>query len=291
MSRSLNRLTNSRRPENTKKQMDPKLFEFIQYCHLVYPNDPFPTHITFEKVFPFVFYQAFREQRDPSKRRKKGQPVQFNKEEFDYMQRLFRQNGVATDIDPNDFPLPLKPVGYEAWKQYRVVIKNLFNEQVSLKQQAQGWEHIWQMSCRDIEKHVKCRRALVRRANFEEKFSSDFAPYSVVERYGDIERVLFNKADVSSVRSQVTALRHRYCLLMLTSGILRCESLYRAELSDLFGLIHPKVAKDVHQPYLLIMQIQIGKTNTDGTKLYGRATRHKDVKLCPIGALSFYLMV
>ena len=32
-----------------------------------------------------------------------------------------------------------------------------------------------------------------------------------------------------------------------------------------------------------------GKTNQHGLKIFGRALRHKDVALCPFGALSFYL--
>jgi hypothetical protein len=41
--------------------------------------------------------------------------------------------------------------------------------------------------------------------------------------------------------------------------------------------------------FIMINQIAVGKTN-HGRTLYGRATRHKDVNLCCIGALSFYLM-
>ncbi|MGL5936676.1 MAG: hypothetical protein ACRCZI_13765, partial [Cetobacterium sp.] len=49
-----------------------------------------------------------------------------------------------------------------------------------------------------------------------------------------------------------------------------------------------KQATDVHQPYVMINQIPIGKT-THGRKQYGRATRHKDPRLCCIGAFSMYV--
>jgi Centromere DNA-binding protein complex CBF3 subunit, domain 2 len=46
---------------------------------------------------------------------------------------------------------------------------------------------------------------------------------------------------------------------------------------------------DVHRPWLLITQLQFGKTN-HGQKLYGRATRHRNVKLCAAGGVAFYMM-
>jgi len=64
--------------------------------------------------------------------------------------------------------------------------------------------------------------------------------------------------------------------------------LYRAELSDFLALRVPKKDKDVHPMFLMINQIDIGKT-THGRTQYGRATRHKDVNLCSVGSLAFYL--
>jgi hypothetical protein len=74
----------------------------------------------------------------------------------------------------------------------------------------------------------------------------------------------------------------------MTSGILRSESLYRAELSDFMGVTLNDNKSDIHPMFVMVNQIAIGKTN-HGRTLYGRATRHKDVRLCCVGALSFYL--
>jgi Centromere DNA-binding protein complex CBF3 subunit, domain 2 len=88
-----------------------------------------------------------------------------------------------------------------------------------------------------------------------------------------------------------TRLRHRCCLLYLTSAILRSKSLYKADLSDFFGLSPPKKEVDVHQPWILINQIAEGKT-THGKLQYGRAIRHKDVCRCAVGGIriAIYLM-
>jgi hypothetical protein len=74
----------------------------------------------------------------------------------------------------------------------------------------------------------------------------------------------------------------------MTSGILRSESLYRAELSDFMGVTLNDNKSDIRPMLVMVNQIAIGKNNHDRT-LYGRATRHKDVRLCCVGALSFYL--
>ena len=49
-------------------------------------------------------------------------------------------------------------------------------------------------------------------------------------------------------------------------------------------------ATDPHPMFLLAMQIAQGKTN-HSTILYGRATRHREVSQCAVGALLFYLAI
>ena len=80
----------------------------------------------------------------------------------------------------------------------------------------------------------------------------------------------------------MATLQDRYCLLMSTNGILQGESLFKCKLSDLCDLVHDNVM--IHG-----MQIATGKTN--GLKiLYGQCICHKNVNLCAIGALGFYLL-
>ena len=79
------------------------------------------------------------------------------------------------------------------------------------------------------------------------------------------------------------------CLLFLTSAALRSDSLYKADVSDFFGMSPPKKDGDVHQPWILINQIAEGKTS-HGKMQYGRAIRHKDVKQCAVGGIAMYMM-
>jgi len=281
-------LTNVTRPPNTVLAIQPKLDEFSEFCYAYFASTSYPVHVTYKKVYMFMFYQAFREKKSKRGRWRSGQP-RFDKAACQELFGPYHQNSQLA-LNVEEFPLPHQPIGYSTFKQYRMAIKTLYDEQVQTNMQSTPWDHIWQKSLKVLEKHVRDRLVMVNRAQHKEKYNHSFAPYGMVEDYPKMESVMFENADSSHPRSLCTALRHRYCLLHLTSGILRCESLYRAELSDFFCLTHPKVTRDVHQPLLMISQISVGKIN-HGRLLYGRATRHQDVNLCPVGALAFYLQV
>ena len=77
---------------------------------------------------------------------------------------------------------------------------------------------------------------------------------------------MWEKASGSGWRSCLAWLRNRYCFLQTYSGILRCESVQKAELSDLLSIDMQK-SSDIHNIELLVMQIATGKTN-QGRRLY-----------------------
>lgn len=77
-------------------------------------------------------------------------------------------------------------------------------------------------------------------------------------------------------------------MLLLSTSVLRSESLHRAEASDFFGLVPPMKHNDVHKMHLQIHQIAIGKT-THGMNQWGRATRHIDPRLCAIGGTALHM--
>ena len=122
-----------------------------------------------------------------------------------------------------------------------------------------------------------------------EKVVSEFAPYAIVEHYGSIENKLFLNVNLSiGERLFCAALWHDFCFLYLTSGILRGESVYQADLSNFLGITMASNSRELHQLYIMLMHIPFGKTNC-GFIRYGHATRHCDVCLCCICGLSLYL--
>eukprot|EP00536_Pseudo-nitzschia_multiseries_P006942 jgi/Psemu1/16486/gm1.16486_g len=78
----------------------------------------------------------------------------------------------------------------------------------------------------------------------------------------------------------IAALRDRFCFLMMHCGVMRSESLFKCELSDLCSII--KSDEDAHSCLIFMMQIMTGKTDHQKT-LYGHVLRHRDANMCPNG--------
>ena len=274
------------RPENTQKAMDPKAREYFTYCDLEYPNDPFKYILEYTKVYKFMYYQAFREQKP------RGGKKDINKELFDvevYRELMASFMGFNTDsVDAlNNYPRPTKPIGKATFDQYKAVFRKMYKVQTAKNVLNLHWDSIWKMGLDEMALHVKTRAPRVKRETYQEKVSGELTPYIIVEEFSAIEQTLWNDSKVQGRRLTATRLRHRYCLQHLTAGILRCESLHKAEWSDFLGITIPKRLTDIDDMYIMINQIPIGKTN-HGRTLYGRAIRHKDVRLCCIGGLAFY---
>jgi len=277
------------RPDNTSKALDPKAIEYHQFCAYEFPDDPYGYHLCYENVYRFMYYQVFREQKVRGGNRVAlTQGTHFDSTDYNKVIGTMEQ----AQRDGNScYPTPQRPIGKGVFDQYKAMFRRVYKYQVAGNYTSLHWDQIWKMGMDTLEEHVKTRKASIAKANYAEKVTSEFAPYGIVEHYGSIERnFYFDSSSAMNSRCVVTRLRHRYCLLHLTSGILRCESLYRAELSDFIGINIPNRDMDIHQPYIMVNQCATGKTNK-GRVLYGRATRHKDVRLCCIGALSMYLML
>jgi Centromere DNA-binding protein complex CBF3 subunit, domain 2/Transcriptional activator of glycolytic enzymes len=280
------------RPANTAKTMDNKIREFFQFCDLQYPNDPYNYILEFEKVYRFMFYQSFREQKkrggSKQERLARAQGDYFDNEL--YVSIVSRFNSIpdeGPDV-PRLFPIPKNPIGVSTFDMYKAVFRKIYKVQLARKVNERHWEQIWQLGLDELYHHVKERAPKLKKETYQEKVDGAFSPYSIVEHYDKIEAQFWDDSNTQGRRSIHCALRHRFCILYLTSGILRSESLYRAELSDFLCFKCPKLETDVHDLFLMINQIPVGKT-THGKVQYGRATRHKNVVLCAVGAMAFYL--
>ena len=275
----------------TDKSYTPKIREFFHFCRLLYPESPSKYVLDFDKVYRFMFYTCFREQfprgLSKAKRAQLARGEYFDIAKYREIAKHFEgpsQTSILT------YPTPKKPINFQAFDTYMSVLKKIHEIQVAQGYNRHSWEQIYQQGLKNLKKHVECRKAKIQKENYEEKISAEFSPYALVAEYTKIENELWKDSQHSvGFRSIATSLRHRYALLHLTCGILRCESLYRAELSDFLGMYPPERDTDCHRMFIMINQFTFGKTNK-GRKLYGRAARHRDVRVCAIGGLSFYLM-
>jgi Centromere DNA-binding protein complex CBF3 subunit, domain 2/Transcriptional activator of glycolytic enzymes len=280
-------IRNASRPENTRKTQEPKIKEFESYCDQCFPGDPFKHNLGPEKVYRFMYYQAFREKKKCGGRSKRAieEEERFDKAQFDEIMKTYGASAGPLIA----YPTPINPIAKSTFESYKAVIKLIHTEQEARRVCGLHWSQIWLNPCNHLHKLVKERAPMIKKLTYQEKVDGEFAPYTIVERYEEIEEELWNDSALAvGKRSICTQLRHLCCVKYLTAGILRSESLHRAELSDFLGLNIPKLDSDVHRPWLMVQQIPIGKTN-HGQKLYGRATRHSKVELCAVGGCSFYL--
>jgi hypothetical protein len=244
-------------PESSNKIYDGKTAEYFQYCDYCHPNDPYSKILDANKVYKFMFYQAFRGQKERGGPRVNNRTViKFDPEKYREVIKLYETWMLGnTGIQP---PEPKKPVQLSTIDQYKAVFRHLHKRQCAQRVTSSVWEQIWTLPLVELHNLVKNRRSSVKRSNYEEKLEAEFAPYSAVDKYDKIEHELWMRGK-SNHRSAGTWLRHRYILLHSTSGILRCESIYRAELSDFLGLTLKK-KEDPHPLFLMITQLAQGKS-------------------------------
>lgn len=257
---------------NTKIAYDRKGKEFLAFCKAVYSSQDIPTTVTEEKVFGFLFYQAYRPCRKRGRKRNASADVIFDLEEFN---SVINQENISA-----------KPVAYDVVNQYLCSILKIWKKQVDMNANNLSRDQIRSERVQRLLMTVKTRKKTVARLNFEEKLESEFLPFLLVEKIPSIEMELFRR-NAFSKKFCLGALRDRFCFLMTNGGILRGESLFNSELSDLCDLI--KEDEGPHKCHILVMRIAVGKTNALKT-LYGRVMRHKDFRLCPIGALAMYFL-
>ena len=155
---------------------------------------------------------------------------------------------------------PKKGLQVESLWQYRAVLRHVHRLQVARGANNYAWEHIWTDPCDQLLKLVQSRKRVAQATNYDEKMEAAFAPFVAVDKYQDIESVLWDQGS-GHVRSAAAGLRNRYVLLHTTSAILRHESLEKAELSDFLD-VRVQLPTDPHPIDVMVTQLPIGKFAT-----------------------------
>ncbi|KAG7360183.1 centromere DNA-binding like protein [Nitzschia inconspicua] len=275
------------RKDNTKKAYDRKTQEYREFVHCKFSfQDPYQREVVeHEKVYSFMFYCCFRENKVGKKapKKPKNAPL-FDEQEYDQVLATFQNQ-------PRDGPRlePKHGLKASAIQQYKCAIKKLHQLQQDEQRNTIPWEQIWTLKCTELHNMVKQRRNRQDRANCVEKIDHD-TPYETKEHINKMEKSFWMEGMNVPSQTVFRSLRDRFCFLMTVNAILRGESLFMAELSDLYGIGWIGDDGYDHNPFwILMLQMRTGKTNGSNLKLYGRAGRHKDPTMCPMGALAFYL--
>jgi hypothetical protein len=297
--------------DNTKRAYDPKRLEFLEFLDYKYAYECVVNRYTvqYNKVYEFICYHAYRNkknvdvttsdhtQQNKSNKRKRKRggsgSTKKNDTKYKYFDPLdFENVMVQLKRQITDGQVPKDPsfgIKDDCLMQYKCAIKQLHQEQVAQERNTNAWEFVWTEKCKKVFTYVKSRRRRVALANCDEKFDYDTI-YETQENILILEKAFWTDGTVGNSQSVFSSLRNRFCFLMTIAAILRGESMFKAELSDLYGI--EWLGDDVYDQnpfWVLMMQITTGKTNKDNIKLFGRAGRHKDPLQCPMAALGFYL--
>ena len=268
--------------------MDPKVIEYFQFCDHAFAHDPYRYNLFIHEDIQIYVVPS------NARTKEKGNSHQ---------QRVIRQQGIHFDpaeygnviakfkadrMEYRQLPLPNKPTGPSTFGQYKAVFRKIYKVQMAQNVLATYWDKLWLEPLDELAAHVKERVPLSKKKNYAEKVDGEFALYMIVEHYNDIEQILWDDSHAAGPQSVNRGLRHRYCFEQTTTGLLCSETMHRSEFSDHLGFNVPKQDTDVHDIWLMISQVGIGKT-THGRKQYGRSMRHRDVRLCAPGGFSFYM--
>lgn len=269
---------------NTTKAYSPKRTEYEKYIELVYADDPLGPILDANKVSLYIFYQCAREMK-PRGGGKKKTP-DFDLTDFHRITGAFRANMSSRTIN---FPVPTKGVGVSVLRQHKAVIRQIYDDQVLRKAMSRPWDHIWTSHCERLLNMIKGRKPLQRKANNSEKaFDCDINPYRSAMAYPDVEEMFWMRGMSKGAFQAAVDLRSRSVLTYSTSAILRYDSLQWTDLSD-FLAVRLQRKQDPHPALYMINEIPRGKTHSDGHMQFGRATRHKNVRLCAVNGVVFYL--
>ena len=179
---------------------------------------------------------------------------------------------------------------YDSINQYLCAIKTLMLRQRSANLINLKGDDIMSDRMKLLIKEVKIRRNAVTKALFKERLSEEFAPFKMIGEVPRIEEWLWNYNN-STISFAISSLRDRFHFLMSLGAVLRSESLFKADLSDLCNFILETEQTEEPSPYhIVVLRIGEGKQNSD-KNIFGRILRHRDPRLCGVGALAMYLML
>lgn len=289
-------LNAANRKANTAAAYDSKSLEWNEFCDHAYVGEPLSIRyaVNGNKLGNFLRYHAFRNKRKQGGR-KRGARSAFDSSEYDRILSEMSEHIRQMQANPDYvIPDPDNPIGYDQMNTYTSTVYNIYAEQRRCGANGLSWDMIRnEPNVAEVLNMVKRRKGLIKWARHDEKLDEQFQPFQSLEQVPRVEQFLWdygNGGDGGTNRkSAFVGLRTRMTFLWCYSGVLRSESIFLGELSDLFDF---GFERDDHSDVMdvVVLQMRTGKTVDNGIAQYGRAMRHKEVTLCAVGALSMYLM-
>ena len=286
LARSIGVASEKAKPKNTKKAYNPKKHEFMQYCDSVFGEETNPRIVTEEKCYGFISYQAHRGKTLKENYKSTSDPsvIRFDKEDFDRVMSKIQ----SFDQSITGWAHYGEVLGFQQVNHYLCAIKEIMANQRDNQQTTLRNEDLMTERLTKLLQMVISRKDKVDKALYKERTTSEFAPYKVAPEISRIEYYMWHYNNSSSLASCASSLRDRYHYLAILQGVLRSESMYLADLSDLTDFkFQQKLEPDPY--HVTVLSIGRGKTNQAKT-IFGRMMRHRDPRLCSVGGLGLYLL-
>ncbi len=278
--------------ENTSKAYKRTIFEYFEYADYRRIHVPEARRylVCHDNIAEFVLYQAFRDKRPKDKAYKENLAQKhgfayFDPDDFNAIKSTLNNASMtgSTIVEPKD------GLGTSHISQVRASLRKLHRQQVAEQTNNTSWDLVWSADLELIAKMVDSRKARQDKANHKEKAHAATSPYEVVNKITSLEDWFFRRGIHAPSRTVFASLRNRYFYLRTHTSLLRGESLIMEELSDLFGVqIH--TPRDPHEMEIFMSSVATGKTNRAGKAIFGRSCRHRNVNMCPYGAIGFWFL-
>jgi hypothetical protein len=91
-----------------------------------------------------------------------------------------------------------------------------------------------------------------------EKIDHEFTPFTSMTQVANIEQAFWDRG--KTVRESLPSLRNRCIFLLCYSGLLRHESMFLGELSDMLHIEYQR-SRDIDPFFIMVMQIATGKSS------------------------------
>jgi hypothetical protein len=179
----VNRLYNENKKLNTAKSYEPRVMEFREYCDFVFSDLGAECRytVTHEKVYPFMFYQCFREKK-PRHASRHSSNFHFNHE--DYIAIHHKYSSLTFNQPVED---PKACLGIESVMSYKAAIQKFHADQHDARINNCSWQDdVWLAKCEKLLKVVKGRKQRVKKSGYAEKVDHEMSPYGALDTIDQI---------------------------------------------------------------------------------------------------------
>lgn len=270
--------------------------EFAEFCHIVLKDQKDNPTYTTDRIYNFLFYHAYRPKKEPKKpgegkkRPATGLPTVDTLTEkyprwFDHEMYL----SVFSKFDGNspqatDLTEDVEYIGFTHLGGIKSALLDGCSNQLKAKVRLDS-------RVKDLIKAVQARAAIQKRLQKKEKVTAELPHWDLMPQIHRIEQMFWDSNSKNSSMEHIAgSLRDRWCFNDSLQCIIRAESLWKEELSDMLFYKYDQHGEP--NPYeILVRVLWDGKTNqkSTGTALLAQCFRHIDPKKCAVGAKALYL--